>query len=187
MAVMNFYLSKIDSPLGEILLVVDDQERVRALDYGSYKSRLQRLLRDHYGEYTLSERAAPAGISDALGRYFAGDLNALTDIHTATNGSALQTRVWEALRTIPAGRTTSYGDLAKQLGFEDPRAAIDIGAACGSNPIAIIDPCHRVISKDGGLRGYAGGVQRKRWLLEHEGAIKKEPEPATGSAQLPGM
>jgi len=91
-----------------------------------------------------------------------------------------------ALRGIPAGTTTSYGKLAKSLGFDDPRAAIDIGAANGANPIAIIVPCHRVIASNGDLKGYAWGLHRKRWLLEHEKAIASRKE-APQTAMLPGF
>nr|WP_244137720.1 methylated-DNA--[protein]-cysteine S-methyltransferase [Burkholderia sp. BCC1644] len=76
--------------------------------------------------------------------------------------------MWHALRSVPPGTTTTYGKLAKDLGFDDPRAAIDIGAANAANPIAIVVPCHRVIASNGDLRGYAWGVHRKRWLLGHE-------------------
>jgi len=168
---MKLMLSTLPSPMGDLLLVTDDQDRVRALDFADHKSRLHRLLREHYGSCELVERPAPASIAAALARYFDGELTALGRIETASGGSELQRRVWKALRDIPAGRTTSYGELARQLGFDDPRLAIEIGAACGANPIAIIGPCHRVISKSGDLKGYAGGLQRKRWLLEHEGAL----------------
>lgn len=123
-----------------------------------------------------------------MARYFDGELQALDGLRTATAGSELQRRVWAALRHIPAGTTTSYGKLAKALGFDDPRAAIDMGAANGANPIAIIVPCHRVIASNGDLKGYAWGLHRKRWLLEHERAMatrEKESEPQT--AMLPGF
>lgn len=119
-------------------------------------------------------------------RYFAGELEALDALRTATAGSELQRRVWTALRRIPAGTTTTYGKLAKELGFDDPRAAIDMGAANGANPIALIVPCHHVIASNGDLKGYAWGLHRKRWLLEHEKAkASKEYEPRT--AMLPGF
>jgi methylated-DNA-[protein]-cysteine S-methyltransferase len=86
----------------------------------------------------------------------------------------LQRKVWAALRHIPAGTTTTYGKLARDLGFDDPRAAIDIGAANGANPIAIVVPCHRVIASNGELKGYAWGLHRKHWLLEHEKALQPE-------------
>lgn len=183
---MKMFLSRLDSPLGAMLLVTDAQQVVRALDFAD--PRLHRSLREHYGEVNLIEIAAPAGISDALTRYFDGELEALNALRTATAGSELQRRVWDALRHIPAGTTTTYGRLARELGFDDPRAAIDIGAANGANPIAIIVPCHRVIASNGDLKGYAWGLHRKRWLLEHEKAMTaggKEPEPQT--AMLPGF
>jgi len=180
--IMKLYLSSIPSPVGEILLVVDEQERVRALDFADYYARLRRLLREHYGTYELFDALAPAAIAEALSRYFMGELTALDNVVTATAGTDLQRRVWKALRDIPAGQTVSYGELALTLGFQDPRAAIDVGAANGANPVAIVVPCHRVIGKNGDLKGYAGGVHRKRQLLEHEGALPKAVE----SAEAPG-
>ncbi len=185
---MKLFLSSLDSPLGAVLLVTDPQQAVRALDFADHKARLHRGLREHYGEVELIDAPAPAEMVDALRRYFNGELEALNGLHTATAGSEWPRRVWAALRRIPAGTTTTYGKLAKELGFDDPRAAIDIGAANVANPIAIIVPCHRVIAGNGDLKGYAWGLQRKRWLLEHEKAMAtkgKEPEPQT--AMLPGF
>jgi methylated-DNA-[protein]-cysteine S-methyltransferase len=183
---MQLLLSHLDSPLGELLLVTDAERCVRALDFADHASRMHRGLRERHGGAELTAARAPAGIAAALARYFAGELHALDDLPTLAGGSALQRRVWAALQSIPSGRTTSYGKLARELGFEDPRAAIEIGAAIGANPIAIVIPCHRVIASDGGLKGYAGGVHRKRWLLEHEKAIAPAPAaPRTGT--LPGF
>jgi methylated-DNA-[protein]-cysteine S-methyltransferase len=183
---MKMLLSQMDSPLGAMLLVTDTQQVVRALDFADHKARLHRGLREHYGEVELTEMPAPAEIADALVRYFAGELEALNALQTQTSGSELQRRVWAALRRIPVGAITTYGRLAKELGFDDPRAAIDIGAANGANPIAIIVPCHRVIASNGDLKGYAWGLHRKRWLLEHEKAMaSKAKEPQT--AMLPGF
>lgn len=183
---MKLYLSRIPSPLGEMLLVTDDQEQVRALDFADHLRRLHRGLHEHYGTYDLIDAPAPAAIGAALGRYFEGDLLALDEIVTATAGSDLQRQVWKALRHIPAGQTTSYGELARALGFQDPRAAIDIGAANGANPVSIIVPCHRVIASNGDLRGYAGGLHRKRWLLVHEGALARAVAPVE-ALRLPGF
>ena len=92
------------------------------------------------------------------------------DIHLG--GGPFQRRVWAALRAIPAGTTLSYGELARAL--ERPTASRAVGHANGSNPVGIVVPCHRVIGADGRLTGYAGGLERKRWLLAHERAL---PEP----------
>lgn len=152
---MQLFLSPLDSPLGALLLVTDAQQAVRALDFAEHKGRLRRGLREHHDEVELVEIPAPAEIAEALSRYFEGELEALNALRTATAGSPLQRRVWAALCRIPAGTTTTYGKLATDLGFDDPRAAIAIGAANGANPIAIIVPCHRVIASNGDLKGYA--------------------------------
>lgn len=183
---MQLFLSRLDSPLGDLLLVTDAQQVVRALDFADHRAHLLKGLRDHYGSDQLNEIPAPENIVQAISNYFSGQLDALDALPTATNGTELQRRVWASLSHIPAGTTTSYGKLAKALGFDDPRAAIDIGAANGANPIAIIVPCHRVIASDGSLKGYAWGLHRKRWLLEHEKAIQAESRvPQTDS--LPGF
>jgi methylated-DNA-[protein]-cysteine S-methyltransferase len=185
---MQFNLSTIDSPVGTLLLVTDDQERVRALEFSDHEARLRRLLREHYGPVELVEVTAPSKVVLAMQRYFSGDLAAFDDIVTMTNGTDLQRQVWTALRGIPGGRTISYGELARALGHDDPRMAVDIGAANGANPIAIIVPCHRVIAKNGDLKGYAWGVHRKRWLLEHEGAIAAaQPAIPPQELRLPGF
>jgi methylated-DNA-[protein]-cysteine S-methyltransferase len=179
---MKLHLGKIPSPLGEIWLVTDDQEQVCALDYADHQAHLRRGLCEHYGAYELIDAPAPARIVTALNSYFDGNLAALDDIAAVTTGSELQRQVWKALDHIPAGKTTSYGELARALGYEDPRAAIEVGMALHANPVAIIVPCHRVIAKNGDLKGYAGGLHRKRWLLEHEGALAKADE-----SRLPGI
>jgi methylated-DNA-[protein]-cysteine S-methyltransferase len=173
---MQLLLSRLDSPLGDLLLVTDTEHNIRALDFATHEARLRRGLREHYGSAAvLTDTPAPAGLARAIARYFSGELSAIDSLPTATAGSDLQRKVWAALRQIPAGTTTTYGKLARELGFDDPRAAIDVGAANGANPIAIIVPCHRVIASNGELKGYAWGLHRKRWLLEHEKALSPEP------------
>jgi methylated-DNA-[protein]-cysteine S-methyltransferase len=101
--------------------------------------------------------------------YFRGALGAVDDLPLATLGTPFQRRVWAALRTIPAGRTVSYGELARRVGR--PESVRAVGGANGDNPWPVVVPCHRVIGKDGRLVGYGGGIERKRWLLRHEGAL----------------
>ena len=169
---MELLLSRLGSPLGGLLLVTDPEHHIRALDFATHEAHLRRGLREHYGSVTvLAENPVPTQIAQAMARYFSGELGAIDSLPTATEGSDLQRKVWAALRRIPAGTTTTYGKLARELGLHDPRAAIDIGAANAANPIAIIVPCHRVIASNGELKGYAWGLHRKRWLLEHEKAI----------------
>ncbi len=105
---------------------------------------------------------------EQLDAYFAGDLTTF-DLPLAAGGTPFQQRVWAALLTIPFGHTTSYGTLAARIG--EPKASRAVGAANGRNPISIIVPCHRVIGSSGKLTGYGGGMERKRWLLVHEGVV----------------
>jgi len=112
--------------------------------------------------------AAPAAVRDGLAAYFAGELEALRTVPWTIGGTDFQHRMWRALVEIPPGETTTYAGLAQRLGR--PSAMRAVGAANGANPIAVVVPCHRVIGTGGSLTGYGGGVERKRWLLEHEGA-----------------
>lgn len=110
-------------------------------------------------------------------QYLAGE-RAAFDLPTATHGDAFQERVWAALREIPYGETITYGELAKSLG--DGVLPHEVGQAVGRNPLSIIVPCHRVVGKHGKLTGYAGGLERKRALLELEGRAEEAsdyPEP----------
>ncbi|SOE07161.1 methylated-DNA--[protein]-cysteine S-methyltransferase [Streptomyces sp. Ag109_G2-15] len=111
-----------------------------------------------------------AEVRRQLDAYFAGRLTRFS-LPLAPVGTPFQLRVWQALEDVPYGRTTSYGDLAARLGV--PRAEIrTVGQALGANPLLLVRPCHRVIGSDGSMRGYAAGVERKVWLLTHEGALQ---------------
>jgi methylated-DNA-[protein]-cysteine S-methyltransferase len=116
----------------------------------------------------------PAGVLERactqLREYFAGTRMTF-DLPLAPRGTAFELGVWELLRKIPAGQTASYGDLARKLG--DATMARAVGRANGQNPLPIVVPCHRVIGADGALVGFGGGLERKRWLLEHEGALAR--------------
>ena len=117
-------------------------------------------------------------VARAVEAYFAGDRRALDAIAVDPAGTPFQKAVWKLLREIPVGETRTYGELAKQLN-SSPRA---VGSANGRNPIALVIPCHRVIARGGALSGYAWGVHRKRWLLQHE--LTSSPASAsTGSAR----
>ena len=168
---MKLNLDRMNSPLGTLLLVWQDDD-LRALDFSDYEARMAKLLRQHYGEYELREATAPSDMRAALADYFAGDFAALDRLSVQTNGTEFQREVWAALRTIPAGQTRTYGELAAQI--QRPAAVRAVGTTNGANPIGIVVPCHRVIGANGTLTGYAGGLERKRWLLEHEGALARE-------------
>ena len=149
----------IASPLGDLLLVGDE-------------TALSSLSMS--GRRTAPGRRRDAGpfaeVVRQLEAYFAGDLSQF-EIPFAESGTDFQQRVWRALEEIPYGTTTTYGALATSLGL--PRDRIQaLGAAIGANPLLLVRPCHRVIGADGSMRGYAGGVERKAWLLAHEGALQ---------------
>jgi methylated-DNA-[protein]-cysteine S-methyltransferase len=159
---------RVATPIGELRLLVDEAGRLRALDWADQEARLRRRLRLHHGAdgFVLVDERDPAGASAALSAYFDGDLEALAGLRVETGGTPFQRAVWAALREIPCGTTVSYGTLAQRIGR--PSAVRAVGLANGANPVGIVVPCHRVIGGDGRLTGYAGGLERKRWLLAHE-------------------
>lgn len=148
----------VASPIGD-LLVWGDGESVSGLSFAD--SRKAAAVEPGW---TRDDLAFPDARSQ-LEAYFAGDLVNF-ELDLQPGGTPFQRRVWTALRGIPYGSTTTYGRLASELG--EPRGPRAVGLANGRNPIAIIIPCHRVIGADGSLTGYGGGLDRKRWLLEHE-------------------
>jgi O-6-methylguanine DNA methyltransferase len=167
---MRLLLHRIDTPIGLALLVTDENEALRAFDYIDYEARMQKLLRVHYGEIELRNAPVPAQLASRIHGYFAGSVTALDGVSCETNGTPFQRRVWKALRAIRPGTTSTYGAIAR--GFDMPNASRAVGLANGANPIAIVVPCHRVIGANGALTGYAGGLHRKQWLLDHERAAQ---------------
>jgi methylated-DNA-[protein]-cysteine S-methyltransferase len=166
---LSFTLDRLEVPIGIMLVVTDADGRLRALDWAEYDGRMRRLLRLHYGldGVELRDGRMPARVRDALTAYFDGELSAIDGLPVATSGTAFQQEVWSALRSIPAGETRSYSALARTIAR--PLAVRAVGLANGANPIGVVVPCHRVIGKNAALTGYGGGIERKRWLLTHEG------------------
>ncbi len=163
---MKLYLSKMTSPLGEIILMTDEGQNLRVLDFSDYAERMQQLLQRQYGQIEIIPASTPCPYVKNLQDYFNGNLDALDNIPVATGGTIFQRAVWHALQKIPHGQTMSYGELAAKVG--NPKASRAIGLANGANPISIVIPCHRVIGKNGSMTGYGGGLERKIWLLRHE-------------------
>ncbi|MET4386795.1 methylated-DNA-[protein]-cysteine S-methyltransferase [Bradyrhizobium sp. F1.4.3] len=163
----SFGLDRLVTPIGIALLVIDAEGALRALDWEDYEHRMRELLRLHYGAVALSDHHAPASMRAALSGYFDGDLAQLSAIAWRIAGTSFQQKVWTALAQIPAGTTMSYGALAAKIDM--PKAIRAVGHANGSNPISVVLPCHRLIGANGSLVKYGGGLERKRWLLRHEG------------------
>ena len=162
-------LDRVATPVGEVLMVTDREGAVRALDFADHEARMTRLLGRHAPVAAVVEGRAPETVRRAVEAWFGGDLSALDGLTVRTGGTEFQRTVWKALRAIPAGETRTYGELAAAIG--SPKAVRAAGLANGQNPVAVIVPCHRVIGANGTLTGYAGGLERKRWLLTHEGVV----------------
>jgi methylated-DNA-[protein]-cysteine S-methyltransferase len=161
---MTYEFAILDTPLGPTHALARDG-RLCALQLATKPFRTTSPLSrvDRLGARTVRN---PAGVATALAEYFAGDVRAVERLEVDPDGTEFQRRVWAALRRIPAGETTSYGAIARELAM--PTASRAVGAANGANPIWIVVPCHRVIGASGALTGYAGGLDVKRWLLAHE-------------------
>jgi methylated-DNA-[protein]-cysteine S-methyltransferase len=152
------YYSELDSPVGTLLLVGDDSSlQGLYMDPQKYRPALAAGCERH--------EKAFRSVREQLQAYFAGRLRRF-EVTLAGEGSAFQKEVWRALLEIPFGQTESYGQLARRIGRD--KASRAVGLANGRNPIGIIVPCHRVVGANGSLTGYGGGIERKKWLLEHE-------------------
>lgn len=167
---MKLLVDKINSDIGNIL-IVSDGEKLCALDFADYEQRMLKLLQRRYGSLNFQNEKNPQGFSSRIQAYLQGARTSLDNIPVSTGGTAFQQQVWLALRAIPWGTTISYGELAARIG--KPTASRAVGMANSLNPVAIALPCHRVVGANAALTGYAGGLNRKRWLLAHEGVELK--------------
>lgn len=161
------YFTQTSSPLGQITLVTTEVGLCGLYLEGQrhWPKDAQTWVRDDHGA-----RFDPALM--ALAKYFMGKSTTFALPLDLVTGTEFQQKVWQALQEIPSGQTWTYGQLAEHLG--KPAAVRAVGAAVGRNPLSIIIPCHRVMGQDGSLTGYAGGIDRKHWLLTHEG-VKLPP------------
>ncbi len=160
-------IDTLESPVGP-LTIAERAGRICRLHFGPDGPSLDAAFERWYpGEPRLRQ---PIGVArDVMARYFDGQTGAIDAVAVELNGTSFQIEVWHALRRIPAGRTISYAELARRVG--NPAAVRAVGTANGANPVAIIVPCHRVIGSDGTLTGFGGGLDRKQWLLTHEGGV----------------
>jgi methylated-DNA-[protein]-cysteine S-methyltransferase len=156
------------SPIGDIQMLVEGESLI-FLDFADNTDRIEKLMARRYGKFEIIESENPSMMCDRLDRYFNGDWNAFEDLDVDTGGTDFQKTVWKGLRAIPTGQSISYDQLARDIG--NPNAIRAAASANANNPVSIVIPCHRVIGKNGAMRGYAGGIERKVWLLRHEGAL----------------
>jgi methylated-DNA-[protein]-cysteine S-methyltransferase len=170
----ELFFESIPFALGNIL-VVSDGEKLCAVDFSDYEERMMRLLKQRFHRVKLvpassSNDVSGSFVADCANRiraYLAGDISSLDEIPVSLGGTPFQQKVWLALRKIPIGTVFTYKQLATEIGH--PTAYRAVGMTNSLNPISIVLPCHRVIGANQKLTGYAGGLERKRWLLQHEG------------------
>jgi methylated-DNA-[protein]-cysteine S-methyltransferase len=164
----TLYRHEIESPIGTLLAATNKDGALCLLSFSDHQDRFIKPHKRFYPGYTIVDAATPTTLASALHDYFNGIYNALDSLDIATCGSPFQQHVWAILRTLPAGIHTYYSTLALQSGGASYARAV--GNACASNPIALVIPCHRVVGKEGELKQYAWGIERKAWLLQHESA-----------------
>jgi methylated-DNA-[protein]-cysteine S-methyltransferase len=148
----------IETPIGALSALLDDEGKLVELHF----DKQSKLGKSEPTPATVND----SPVADQLAEYFSGRRTTF-DLKLALRGTAFQLDVWQALREIAYGDTISYAELARRIG--KPNAVRAVGAANGANPIPVIIPCHRVIGSNGTLTGYGGGIERKQWLLAHEG------------------
>ena len=159
-------LDRIPTPIGTALVVTDECGVLRAFNWTDYEDAMQAWIARRYPKAVRADGKSP--LRGDFEAYFDGDVGVFDRTPWVGAGTDFQRQCWDALCTIPPGETLSYSGLAARIGR--PTAVRAVGLANGSNPVALVVPCHRVIGADGSLTGYGGGLHRKQWLLEHEGA-----------------
>lgn len=172
---------RLKSPIGPLVGYVREGA-LCALDFGDRDESNRALLERRFGAIEVREGTGGREARRRLEAYLTGDLGALDAITVDPGGTEFQAKVWAALRRIPPGRTVSYTELAATVG--SPAAVRAVGTANGQNPVPVVIPCHRVVRSDGTLGGYGGGLDRKRWLLDHERARLAGPATAAGQRPL---
>ena len=164
-AAITLLVEHIPTPIG-VLIITHDGARLCNAEFANQKARRAQELAHHFPQAKLVERSKPSQFFVALADYFAGNITAIDTLPVANLGTPFQQTTWKALRRVPAGTTRGYGEQAALLG--NPNAARAIGRTNGLNPISIVVPCHRLVGANGSLVHYGGGLERKRWLLDHE-------------------
>jgi methylated-DNA-[protein]-cysteine S-methyltransferase len=162
---MLLFVERIKTPIGP-LLITHDGKALANIAFANREDRRARELARDFPDAHVKRAPKLTPIAAALADYFDGDIRAIDKLPVIAFGTAFQKRCWKVLRRVPPGTTRSYGDHARIIGHPDaPRA---VGAANGFNPISIVVPCHRLVGANGSLVHYGGGLERKRWLIDHE-------------------
>jgi methylated-DNA-[protein]-cysteine S-methyltransferase len=160
-------MESIDTPIGRVTFAMSERG-VCGLGIADGWKKIRGGLEKRFGAVHFEEGSGSA-VRRKLEAYFRGRTDALEDIAVDLGGTDFQRQVWKALRSVKAGSTASYADIAEAI--DNPTAVRAVGLANGKNPVSLIVPCHRIIGTDGSLTGYGFGLERKRWLLNHEGSL----------------
>jgi len=162
---VRLLVEKIASPIGAVLITHDGNVLCN-VEFADSAERRRQELAQHFPNTAIEPARDHSNLSAAIARYFDGEVTSIDDLPVAGIGTPFQQECWAALRIIAPGSTRSYGEQARAL--DKPHAARAVGRANASNPFAIVVPCHRLCGANGDLTGYGGGLERKRWLLDHE-------------------
>lgn len=162
---LSLLVETLKTPLGPVVLTHDGNALWNIAFEDREDRRAAELTRHAPGARFVTTRKRST-FGAALSAYFDGEVTVVNALPVAKLGTAFQRKAWTALRRIPAGKTSSYGEQATRIGH--PNAARAVGRANGLNPVSIVVPCHRLIGADGSLVHYGGGLERKRWLIDHE-------------------
>jgi methylated-DNA-[protein]-cysteine S-methyltransferase len=162
---MHLFVERLRTPIGSLLITHDGTALANIAFADREERRAGELSRD-FPDAQINRAPEGTRFAEALTRYFDGDIHAIDKLPVIAFGTDFQRRCWKALRRVPPGTTRSYGEHARAIGR--PRAPRAVGAANGFNPISIVVPCHRLVGSDGSLVDYGGGLERKRWLIDHE-------------------
>lgn len=166
---MTFFSSTISTPVGPLTYMYSKEKEVYAVFFEAQAKHIETYLEKNFVAYEV--KTMKKGVYDSLfKKYFKGDADALSKIPVAVTGTEAQIKIWNAVGKIKPGKVARYKDIAKQVGNE--KAVRSVGTAIGANPVCVIVPCHRVLASDGSLGGYSGGLDKKEWLLNHEGILK---------------
>ncbi len=162
---MQLFVERIKTPIGPLLITLDGKALANVAFADREERRAGELARD-FPDAQVKRAPKPTHFATALAGYFDGDIYAIDKLPVIDFGTAFQRLCWTALRRVRPGTTRSYGEHARMIGR--PNASRAVGAANGFNPISIVVPCHRLVGANGSLIHYGGGLERKRWLIDHE-------------------
>lgn len=166
---MTLHSSTISTPIGPVTYLYDKDKKVYGVFFDTQASLVEKYLEKHLDSYEVKQMKK--GVYDSeFKKYFKNSKYSLQNIPVTVTGTKNQIAIWNAVGKIKPGQVARYKDIAKKVG--DEKAVRSVGTAIGVNPVCLIIPCHRVLASDGSLGGYSGGLDKKEWLLKHEGVLQ---------------